>query len=108
MYTTYVTLLTLFLGLASAIWPVPISYSEGNGTVVLADDFTIEYIGLDGNTATRCASSKKVWGAIMRTYRLLGDGFVPSMLYPFEEDFEPSVEEMSTAQRLEKLVITQT
>ena len=53
-------------------------------------------------------SSQLVWGAIDRTYGLMSDGFVPNMLYPFEEDFEPTVEEMAKSQKLSKLVVTQT
>jgi hypothetical protein len=104
----YIILASLFVNVASAIWPVPISYSEGNATVVLAEGFTIEFNGPNGTVPTGCVdTSSKVWTAIDRTYGLLNDGFVPDMLYQFEEDFEPTADQMAEAQVLEKLVITQ-
>jgi hypothetical protein len=108
MHNMYITTLALLAGVVSAIWPVPISYSEGNATVVLSNDFTIEFIPPKGIQGTGCNTNKKVCRAIDRTYDLLNDGFIPNMLYPFEEDFEPSLSEMATSQTLEKLIITQT
>ena len=105
MYIT--TIVSLFVGVVAAVWPVPIRYSAGNTTVVLSSGFTIEFVGPSGSQDHGCDTSSKVWGAIQRTYDLLNDGFIPNMLYPFEEDFEPSIEEMTSAQILEKLTITQ-
>jgi hypothetical protein len=100
---------SLFVSAVLAIWPIPIIISEGNTTIVLDETFTIEFYGPDGTMPDSCVdTSQKVWGAINRTYGLLNDGFVPYMLYPFEEDFEPAPCEMASAQRLTKLVIIQT
>ena len=104
----YIAVLALLVGVVSAIWPAPIHYSEGNTTVVLSSDFIIEFIPPNGTQETGCDTNNKVSNAIDRTYDLLNDGFVPSMLYPFEDDFEPSIAEMAISQVLEKLVITQT
>ena len=106
MASIYLAVLALLVGVVSAIWPVPISLSEGNTTVLLCEDFTIEFVAPQGTHGFD--TTNKVWGAIERTYELLNDGFVPRMLFPFEEDFEPSVEELGTSQKLEKLIITQT
>lgn len=100
---------SLLISTVCALWPVPIQVSEGNTTVVLAEGFAIEYNAPNGAKPDGCVdSSKRVWGAINRTYGLLNDGFIPNMLYTFEEDFEPTTEEMASAQQLSKLVITQT
>ena len=100
---------SLLISSVYALWPVPIQVSEGNTTVVLAEGFTIEFNAPNGTIPDGCVdSSKRVWGAIDRTYGLLNDGFVPNMLFTFEEDFEPTTEEMAAAQQLSKLVITQT
>ena len=99
---------SLFLSTVSALWPVPITFSEGVTTVVLDKRFTIEFNGPKGTAPFGCVdTSKKVWDAIQRTYGLLNDGFMPRMLYTFEEDFEPSPQEMAASQTLCKLVITQ-
>jgi hypothetical protein len=101
-------LASLLVPVVSAIWPVPITYSEGNTTVVLAEGFTIEFNGPKGTVPKGCVdTSRKVWTAIDRTYALLDDGFVPDMLYQFEQDFEPTANEMAEAQVIKKLVITQ-
>jgi len=101
-------LLGLFIPLATAIWPVPIQYSLGNATVVLAKDFSIEFNPPAGTPPSNCVdTAEKVWNAIDRTYALLDDGFIPNMLFTFQENFEPSASEMAAAQVLEKLVITQ-
>lgn len=99
---------SLLLSFVSALWPVPITYSEGVTTVVLDEGFTIEFNGPNGTPSTGCFdTSSKVWEAINRTYGLLNDGFVPNMLYTFEENFEPSEEEMVASQKISKLIITQ-
>jgi hexosaminidase len=99
---------SIFLSTVSALWPVPITVSEGVTTVVLDKKFTIEFNGPNGTAPSGCVdTSEKVWAAIQRTYELLNDGFVPNMLYTFEEDFEPSSQEMAASQTLCKLVITQ-
>ena len=99
---------SILISSVSALWPVPITYSEGVTTVVLDEGFTIEFNGPNGTTPAGCFdTSSKVWAAINRTYGLLNDGFVPSMLYTFEENFEPSEEEMAASQKISKLVITQ-
>ena len=99
----------LFFSVVSAIWPVPIAYSEGVTTVVLADGFTIKFNGPNGTPPDGYVdTSERVWGAINRTYDLLNDGFVPYMLYPFEQNFEPLAEELDASQQLTELVITQT
>lgn len=100
---------SLFISAIAAIWPIPITISEGNTTVVLDPTFTIEFYGPNGTLPNSCVdTSQKVWDAINRAYGLLNDGFVPYMLYPFEEDFEPAPCEIASAQRLTTLVITQT
>lgn len=87
---------------------MPITYSEGVTTVVLDEVFTIEFNTPNGPAPAGCFdTSGKVLAAINRTYGLLNDGFVPNMLYTFEENFEPLEEEMAASQRLSKLVITQ-
>ena len=99
---------SVLISSVSALWPVPITYSEGVTTVVLDEGFTIEFNGPNGTAPAGCFdASSKIWAAIDRTYGLLNDGFVPSMLYTFEENFEPSEEEMVASQKLGKLVITQ-
>ena len=105
----HITILcSILISTASALWPVPITYSEGVTTVVLDEGFTIEFIGPNGTAPNECFdTSRKVLAAIDRTYGLLNDGFVPKMLYTFEENFEPSKEEMAASQKLSKLVITQ-
>jgi hypothetical protein len=104
----YIAVLASLAPVVSAIWPVPITYSEGNTTVVLAGGFTIEFNGPNGTIPGGCVdTSSKVWAAIDRTYVLLDDGFVPDMLYQFEQDFEPTANEMAEAQVIKKLVITQ-
>ena len=111
IFTMYVSILitSVVISTVSALWPVPIHVSEGITTVILAEGFTIEFIGPNGRKPAGCVkSSHRVWGAIDRTYRLLYDGFVPNMLFPFEHDFEPSPQEMAASQQLKKLVITQT
>jgi hypothetical protein len=104
----YIAVLASLVPVVSAIWPVPITYSEGNTTVVLAEGFTIEFNGPNGTIPGGCVDTwSKVWSAIDRTYVLLDDGFVPDMLYQFEQDFEPTANEMAEAQVIKKLVITQ-
>jgi hypothetical protein len=98
----------LLVSVVSAIWPVPIKSSTGNITVVLADGFTIEFNAPTGSMPSGCVDTwSKVNSAINRTYGLLEDGFVPKMLYMFEEDFEPTTATMGSAQKLSKLVVTQ-
>lgn len=105
----HIAIICSLLSTALALWPVPITYSEGVTTVVLDERFTIEFNGPNGTAQSGCVdTSQKVWAAIQRTYGLLNDGFVPSMLYTFEEDFEPSADEMAASQKLSSLVITQT
>jgi hypothetical protein len=99
---------SLFVAAVSALWPVPIFYSEGNTTVVLDAAFTIEFRAPAGDVPCGCVdTSSKVWAAVDRTYSLLNDGFIPDMLYTFEQNFEPTEEEMAAAPRLTTLVITQ-
>jgi len=99
---------SILTGAVSALWPVPLHYSEGNTTVVLDTTFTIEFHGPVGRHPCEYAdTSSRVWAAIYRTYSLLNDGFIPDMLYTFEENFEPTEEEMAAAPRLTKLVVTQ-
>ena len=106
--TMYIVLVTLFaVSFVSALWPVPITYSEGNSTVVLSSDFAIQFNGPNG-TSNGVDTSQKVYTAINETYALLDDGFIPYMLYPFEEDYEPAADEMAAAPQLSSLVITQT
>jgi len=98
----------LLISTVCALWPVPIQVSEGNTTVVLAEGFNIEFNAPNGAKPDGCVdSSKRVWEAIHRTYGLLNDGFMPNMLFTFEEDFEPTTEDMAMAQQLSKLVVTQ-
>ena len=105
----FVVLVTLFaVSFVSALWPVPIVYSAGNSTVVLASDFAIQFNGPNGTSNGGVDTSKKVYRAIDETYALLDDGFIPYMLYPFEEDYEPSSDEFASAPQLSSLVITQT
>jgi len=94
---------SILAGGVSALWPVPLRYSEGNTNVVLDTTFTIEFHG----PCEYVDTSTKIWAAINRTYSLLNDGFVPDMLYPFEENFEPTEEEMDAAPRLTKLIVKQ-
>jgi|SRR5271170_3320678 len=103
----FIIFCNLLVSVVSAIWPVPIQYSEGVTTVVLAVNFTIEFNGPRGSGYGCVDTSKKVWEAIDRTYELLNDGFIPDMLYTFEQNFEPSIQEMTASQKLSKLIITQ-
>jgi hexosaminidase len=104
----YRTLLgSLFVSVVSALWPVPRTYSHGTSTVVLAQSFDIEFVGPNATGPECVDTSKKVADAIDRAFGLLNDGFVPRMLHPFGEDFEPSIKEMTVAHKLQKLVITQ-
>src|SRR5579859_1156634 len=99
---------SLLVSLVSALWPVQISYADGNSTVVLASDFSIEFHGPNGTRASGCVdTSGRVLSAINQTYELLHDGFVPSKLHLFEENFEPTVQEMTSAQTLKKLIVYQ-
>lgn len=99
---------SLFLSPVLALWPVPTTYSLGNSTVVLAREFAIEFNPPRGQPPAGCIdTSIKIWAAIQRTYDLLNDGFVPYMLYEFEEGFEPMYAAMLSAQQLTTLVITQ-
>ena len=98
----------LFVVLAAAIWPVPIQYSLGNTTVVLANDFSIEFNAPSGTLPAGCVdTSQTVLNAINRTYDLLNDGFIPDMLFQFQENFEPTESEMASAQVIHKLIVTQ-
>jgi hypothetical protein len=102
------TLAHFFVVLAAALWPVPIEYSLGNTTVVLASDFSIEFNAPTGSPPAGCVdSSPRVLDAINRTYSLLNDGFVPDMLFQFQENFEPTADVMASALVLEKLIIMQ-
>jgi hypothetical protein len=106
--TTVVLALSALAGSVSALWPVPIQYSEGNTTVVLDTCFTITFNGPSEAMPAGCVdTSTKVWAAINRTYELLNDGFIPDMLYTFEQDFEPTAAEMADAPKLMTLVVTQ-
>jgi hypothetical protein len=108
MLTTFALALSALAGSVSALWPVPIQYSEGNTTVVLDPSFTIQFNGPSGAMPAGCVdTSVKIWAAIHRTYDLLNDGFIPDMLYTFEEDFEPTADEMADAPKLMTLVVTQ-
>jgi len=99
---------SILAGAVSALWPVPLHYSEGNTTIVLDTAFTIEFQGpVATDPCEYVDTSSKIWAAIDRTYSLLNDGFIPDMLYTFEENFEPAEEEMAAAPRLTKLVVTQ-
>jgi hypothetical protein len=99
---------SLLVTVVSALWPVPIVYSEGNNTVVLNKGFSIQFNGPLGWQEAGCVdTSSKVQSAINRTYGLLNDGFVPRMLYTFEEGFEPSDQAMRSAQTLSTLIVTQ-
>jgi hypothetical protein len=99
---------SLLVTVVSALWPVPIVYSEGNDTVVLTKGFSIQFNGPSGSLgAAGVDTSSKVKSAINLTYGLLNDGFVPKMLYTFEEDFEPSDQAMTSAQTLSTLIVTQ-
>ena len=109
MFSATITLtLSALAGGVAALWPVPIQYSEGNTTVVLDPSFTITFNGPSGEMLAGCVdTTAKVWAAINRTYDLLNDGFIPDMLYTFEQDFEPTAAEMSEAPKLTTLVVTQ-
>jgi hexosaminidase len=100
--------LSALAGGVAALWPVPIQYSEGNTTVVLDASFTIQFNCPSGVLpAGSVDTSNKVWAAINRTYELLNDGFIPDMLYTFEQDFEPTAAEMAESLKLTTLVVTQ-
>lgn len=106
MYLLFIA--SLLVPFASAIWPVPVQYSLGNSTVVLAKTFTIEFNGPTGKRPSGYVdTSKKVSKAINRTYTLLNDSFIPNMLFQFETDFEPSAAAMAAAPVLSKLVVHQ-
>ncbi|KAJ2904806.1 Beta-hexosaminidase 2 [Zalerion maritima] len=101
---------------ASAIWPAPISMTQGNSTLWLTQTVEITYNGdfmpyTYGYTPTGPDWTSKdiVQGGVSRALgQIFGDYFVPWMLHTREEQatFEPKV--MSNKTWIESLEITQT
>ncbi|KAF2457594.1 N-acetyl-beta-D-glucosaminidase [Lineolata rhizophorae] len=89
----------LFAPLAAAIWPLPSSYSSGDGVLWIGPNVDVTYNPPSTNHSADYASNSSsgaAWSqiivqkAIHRTYEtLFTQNFVPWKFHPRNEDFEP-------------------
>ncbi|KAF1985840.1 glycoside hydrolase family 20 protein [Aulographum hederae CBS 113979] len=96
-----IALLVVSAQLASALWPLPESYTNGTTVLWLKRDVRITYTGPDqsasppsyGNNQGWQSSPQIVRFAIQRTYQtIFSEGYVPWKFNPRNSNFEPSVE----------------